>query len=95
MGVNTDPQRRVVANVNDGTGDFYDGERDSISVKLELKPSPHFRAFIGYEHNDVESPQGDFVLRASEEAGASPRSSDRLDQWPHSCHAAYRGLPTR
>jgi hypothetical protein len=63
VGVNTGGHRRVVANVSYGTGDFYDGERDNISADLELKPSPHFRAFIGYEYNDVELPQGDFVLR--------------------------------
>ena len=61
--VNTGTHRRVVANISYGTGDFYDGERDNISADLELKPSPHFRAFIGYEYNDVELPQGDFVLR--------------------------------
>jgi len=62
-GVSTGGHRRVVANVSYGTGDFYDGERDTIGADLELKLNPHFRSFIGYEFNDVELPQGDFVLR--------------------------------
>jgi hypothetical protein len=63
VGVGTGPQRRVVANASIGSGEFYDGDRDTISADLELKPSPHFRAFIGYEYNDVELPTGDFKLR--------------------------------
>ncbi len=55
--------RRVVTNLSYGTGDFYDGERDNINAEVEWKPTPHFRALIGYEYNDVELPQGDFVLR--------------------------------
>ena len=63
VGVNTGPQRRVVANVSYGTGDFYDGKRDVINAELELQPNPHFRAFVGYQYNDVELPQGAFALR--------------------------------
>ena len=55
--------RRVVSNLSYGTGDFYDGERNNIDAELVWKPTPHFRALIGYEYNDVELPQGDFVLR--------------------------------
>ena len=63
IGVNSGFQRRTIANVSVGSGDFYDGKRDTISADLELKPSPHFRAFIGYDYNDVTLPQGDFELR--------------------------------
>ena len=60
---NSGPQRRVVTNIAFATGDFYNGTRDRISADLELKPSPHFRAFVSYQINDVELPQGDFQLK--------------------------------
>jgi hypothetical protein len=63
VGVSSGWQRRTIANFSVGTGDFYDGKRDMVSANLELKPSPHFRAFIGYNYNDVSLPQGDFQLR--------------------------------
>lgn len=63
VGVNTGGHRRVVTSLSYGTGDFYDGDRDTINAEVEWTPSPHFRTLIGYEYNDVELPQGDFVLR--------------------------------
>ena len=60
---NSGPQRRVVTNIAFATGDFYNGTRDRISSDLEPKPSPHFRAFVSYQINDVELPQGDFQLK--------------------------------
>jgi len=61
--VSTGPHRRAVTTLSYGTGDFYDGERDIINAEVEWTPSRHFRSFVGYQYNDVQLPQGDFVLR--------------------------------
>jgi hypothetical protein len=63
VGIGTGQQRRTIANLSVGSGDFYDGTRDTINADLELKPSIHFRAFLGYNFNDISLPQGDFQLR--------------------------------
>jgi len=63
VGVSTGPHRRFVTSVSYGTGDFYDGERNNVNASVEWIPFPRFRASIGYDYNDVELPQGDFVVR--------------------------------
>ena len=63
VGVNTGAHRLLVTRLSYGSGDFYDGERDTINAEVEWTPSPHFRSFVGYQYNDVTLPQGDFILR--------------------------------
>ena len=63
VGVNTGAHRRAVTRVSYGAGDFYHGERQLINAEVEFTPIPHFRSFIGYQHNEVALPEGDFVLR--------------------------------
>ena len=63
IGVSSGWQRRTVVNFSVGAGSFYDGDRNTVSGDLTLRPSPHFRTFIGYNYNDVSLPQGDFKLR--------------------------------
>jgi hypothetical protein len=62
-GVSTGPHRRFVTSASYAAGDFYDGEIATVSTTVEWIPVPRFRASIGYDYNDVELPQGDFVLR--------------------------------
>jgi cellulose/xylan binding protein with CBM9 domain/uncharacterized protein DUF5916 len=62
-GVSTGPHRRVVTSASYAAGDFYDGKIDTVSASVEWIPFPQFRASISYDYNDVELPQGDFVLR--------------------------------
>jgi hypothetical protein len=62
-GVSTGPHRRFVTSASYAAGDFYDGDIATISTSVEWIPFPKFRASISYDHNDVELPQGDFVLR--------------------------------
>ena len=62
-GLTSSGHRRVAANVILGKGDFFDGTQDTAAVQVELTPVPRFRALIGYQHNDIELPQGSFVRR--------------------------------
>jgi hypothetical protein len=62
-GISTGPHRRFVTSASYAAGDFYDGEIATISTSVEWIPFPSFRASISYDYNDVELPQGDFVLR--------------------------------
>jgi len=45
------------------TGEFYNGDRLMIRGELSWVPSIHFRTNVSYDFNDVELPQGDFVVR--------------------------------
>jgi len=62
-GVSTGPHRRVVTSASYAAGDFYDGEISTVSTSVEWIPFPRFRGSISYDYNDVQLPQGDFVLR--------------------------------
>ena len=62
-GVSTGPHRRFVTSAAYAAGDFYDGEISTVSTSVEWIPVPRFRAMLAYDYNDVELPQGDFVVR--------------------------------
>jgi hypothetical protein len=57
------PLRKVFGEFTTRFGDFYDGERVSVSGSIGWRPSMHFTTTLGYEVNDVDLPQGDFVAR--------------------------------
>jgi hypothetical protein len=59
----TGPQRKLSGRLGYRTGDFFDGERDSLSGGLIWKASRHFWTDISYELNEVELPQGNFSTR--------------------------------
>ncbi|MGE4659014.1 MAG: sugar-binding protein [Gammaproteobacteria bacterium] len=59
----TGRQRKLSGRLGYRTGEFYDGERESISGGLIWKASRHFWADIGYEVNEVDLPQGNFTTR--------------------------------
>ena len=63
VALSTGAHRRYVTNLGFGSGDFFEGKRDTVSANIEMIPVPRFRALIGYEYNDVRLPQGDFVRR--------------------------------
>jgi hypothetical protein len=62
-GISTGPHRRFVTSASYATGDFYDGDIVNVSTSVEWIPVPRFRAMLSYDYNDVELPQGDFVVR--------------------------------
>jgi hypothetical protein len=63
LGVSTGPHRRFVTSLSYAAGDFYDGDIAAVSTSVEWIPVPRFRASLSYDYNDVQLPQGDFVLR--------------------------------
>ena len=44
-------------------GSFYDGDQTRVFGNLQWRPSPKFRANLGYNVTDVELPWGDFTTR--------------------------------
>ena len=44
-------------------GDFYDGQRMKLEGEVVWKASPHFWFTGKYEYNDVNLPEGDFIVR--------------------------------
>jgi len=61
--IETGNHRRFAGSLGYRTGEFYDGNRDMISAELTWAPSVHFRTGFSYDFNDVELPQGDFIVR--------------------------------
>jgi hypothetical protein len=45
------------------SGDFYSGERLGLEASIVWRPSRHLRVSLNHEYNDVELPQGDFIVR--------------------------------
>ena len=63
VGISTGPHRRFVTTASYATGDFYDGKLDNVATSVEWIPRPRFRGLLSYDYNDVELPQGDFIVR--------------------------------
>jgi hypothetical protein len=55
--------RRIAAGIGHCGGDFYDGDIVNVHTELTWRPNAHFRFVLGYELNDIELPQGDFITR--------------------------------
>lgn len=45
------------------SGEFYGGDRLTVAPYLTWRPSAHFRFGAGFEWNDVDLPQGEFITR--------------------------------
>ena len=63
VGISTGPHRQFVTTASYATGDFYDGKLDNVATQVEWIPRPRFRGLLSYDYNDVELPQGDFIVR--------------------------------
>lgn len=61
--VSTGQHRRLAGEFSYRTGEFYDGDRLFLRGALTWGPSRYFRARLSYDFNDIELPQGDFVVR--------------------------------
>jgi len=57
----TDRSRAFSGDAGIETGEFFDGEKDSYRLGFLLQPSYHFLAEVGWEHDDVRLPSGDFT----------------------------------
>ncbi len=56
-------QRRVSGRLTYRAGEFYDGDHTNLIGELTYRPAKHFRATLTYDYNDVNLPQGDFIVR--------------------------------
>jgi hypothetical protein len=63
IGVSTGNQRKVSGGVTYRGGDFYDGERLGLIGSIAWRPNKHFRGSVEYDYNDVDLPQGSFIVR--------------------------------
>jgi hypothetical protein len=59
----TGPHRTLSGSFGYRSGEFYNGDRLMLRGALTWAPSRYFRAGVSYDFNDVELPQGDFVVR--------------------------------
>jgi hypothetical protein len=60
------PLRKLFGDFGIRSGDFYNGDRVSVTGSLGWRPSMHFTARLGFEVNDVDLPQGAFVARLTQ-----------------------------
>jgi hypothetical protein len=63
INVRTGNQRKLGAGLFFNDGEFYDGEQMSVGGFIGWRPSPHFRANVNYQYNDIEFPEGGFITR--------------------------------
>ena len=63
LNVRTGNQRRFGTGVFINGGEFWDGRRKSAGGFLGWRPSPHFRANLNYQYNDVNLTDGGFITR--------------------------------
>ncbi len=56
-------QRRISGKVGYRGGEFYDGDHMNMTGELTYRPSKYFRTTLIYDYNDVNLPEGDFIVR--------------------------------
>ncbi len=56
-----DQTRLLIPDVSLQTGGFFDGDKDSYSLGLSVRPNYHFTAEVSWEHDEVDLPSGDFT----------------------------------
>ncbi len=57
---NSNRSRKVSGNVRYQFGEFWDGRRESLSLGVALKPSPHLNVDVDYSRNQVRLSNGSF-----------------------------------
>ncbi len=63
LDLDTGRQRPFSADFRFFAGEYYDGDRLNLDLKLEWRPSKHFSIEGRYAYNDIELPYGDFITR--------------------------------
>jgi hypothetical protein len=57
----SDPSRLVYLSAQVNWGGFYDGDRTQLNAELGTQTKGRFQSSLGYIHNDVALPYGDFT----------------------------------
>jgi len=65
IGFETAGQRDFSGSFKYRMGDFYNGERTNYNTSFSWNQSRFFRMTASYDWNDINLPQGDFILRLS------------------------------
>ncbi|HLF12522.1 MAG TPA: carbohydrate binding family 9 domain-containing protein [Gammaproteobacteria bacterium] len=65
VGLDSGDQRSLALRFAVSWGEFYAGDRIQPNVEFGWRPSEHFRLGLNYQVNDIELPQGDFMVRLS------------------------------
>jgi hypothetical protein len=63
IGYRAGNQRAVSGGMFLTQGDFYDGERNTYNLFLNIRPSRHFRTNFRYQYNEIMLPDGRFETR--------------------------------
>jgi hypothetical protein len=56
-------QRAISGGIFLNDGEFYTGDRSSVSLFMNWRPSRHFRTGFNYQYNDIVLPEGSFEIR--------------------------------
>ena len=59
IGGETSEKRALRGEVNFQKGGFFDGDRRGYGAEVEWSPDPHLSLELGWERNEIETPQGD------------------------------------
>lgn len=97
LGLATSQARPVSIDTEAEYRSFFDGHRFDASVGLGFRPSPGFTLSVDYAYNDIDLPQGEFIVRVAR-ARASMQfnpdlSWDNTVQWDNQSDQA--GLNSR
>ena len=65
IGFETAGQREFSGGFKYRRGDFFNGERINYNASFSWNQSRYFRMTASYDLNDIDLPQGDFILRLS------------------------------
>jgi len=56
-------QRNFAPYISFNIGEYYDGDRTQYQTGLQWRPDEHFYLNFSYNYQDIELPQGEFVVR--------------------------------
>ncbi len=65
IGTRTGEQRRISYEGSLSGGEFYDGQRVQVNANVTWRPTLHLSFGFSYQANDIELPDGNFIVRLS------------------------------
>jgi hypothetical protein len=61
--IETGQHRKVAGALEYQNGELFGGSQLALQSRITWRPSPHFRASVGYDYRDINLPEGDFIAR--------------------------------